>query len=183
MKKIVVCLFCTFCLYAQSQTAEDYYQKALEKRGHYALEQIHKAIELDSANLEYRKFRAKKLMVSSADEKDLLMAIDDLTYVAENGGEHFRVYTGIMVCYRELGRDVLSGRRPQIKKDKFGDNSAYNAAYKAIFQKRIDYLNLALVNLNKAEEMGYEKSKADRERKGILEGSAFLKKQMAELKD
>ena len=184
MKKTLLLLtLVVLGLNVQGQTAEEYYEKALEKRGYYALMEINKAIKLDPTNLDYRKFRARKLMTSSAQEEDLLLAIDDLSYVAENGGEHFRVYTGLMVCFRQLGGDVMSGRRPQIKKDKFGDNSAYNKAYKEIYQKRIDHLNSALIYLQKAEEMGYEKSKADFERKYILKDIAFFNQQIAELKD
>lgn len=166
-----------------TQTAEQYHRDSLEKSGYAALIQINKAIELDPTSLEYRKFRAKNLMERSVQEKDLLLAIDDLIYVAENGEEHFRIYTGIMNCYLKLGNTILSERRPKIKKDEFGDNSAYNAAYKEILQKRVDYLRQALSSLKKSEERGYEKRKADLKRNHILKKIGFLKMQMQYLMD
>ena len=184
MNKIILTSLCFALSFSeQSEIAEEYYQKALTKKGHYALTQISKAIELHPNSLEYRKFRAKNLMEGTAQEKDLLLAIDDLTDVAENGGEYFRIYTGIMNCYRKLGNTILSERKPKIKKYKFGDNSAYNAAYKEILQKRIDYLRHALLALKKSEERGYEKRKADLKRKHILKKIGFLKMQMQYLMD
>lgn len=184
MKKTLLLLTLSILsLSVQGQTAEEYYEKALEKTGHYALREIDKAIKLDPTNLDYRKFRARKLMVSNAQEKNLLLAIDDLSYVAENGGEHFRVYTGIATCFRQIGTITLAYHRPEIKKDNFGDNSAYNKAYKEIYQKRIDYLNSALIYLQKAKEIGYEKKKAESKRDDILHDIAFIEKQMVELKD
>ena len=88
-----------------------------------------------------------------------------------------------MNCYLKLGNTILSERQPKITKDEFGDNSTYNAAYKGILQKRIDYLKQALSALKKSKERGYEKRKADLKRKHILKKIGFLKMQMQYLKD
>lgn len=141
---------------------------------------INRCIAMDSMNLNYRKLRAQKLMVSNAQKEELLLAIDDLNYVAKNGGEHYKVYGGIATCYKELANETMRFVRPKIKKDPFGDNTAYNQEYIAIYQQRIDYYNQALAAIDTGSSLGAEKSKVVRAKADIKSKIAELEQMIAE---
>ena len=168
---------------APTRTADYHYQLAQKKKGHLAVTEINKAIAIEPNNLDYRKLRAQKLMTDGAQKEALLLAIDDLTFVANNGGEHYKVYGGIATCYMELSGETLRLKTPEIKKDPFGDNTAYINAYKEIDKERIAYYNKALIAISKGADLGAEKHKVDNARQSILEKISKLEKEMNELKD
>lgn len=115
-------------LYAQASNSWDSYKA------------INHCVETDPKNLDYRKVRADKLLRQKTQEDDMLMAIDDLTFVNANGGEHHKTHAGIGLAHKRLAQETLRWRRPtHIEIDPFGDNDEYNTAMIAIHQRRLKH--------------------------------------------
>ena len=148
------------------------YLYAKISKSHDSYWAIAKCISLDPNNLDYRKVRANKLLREKAQEAEMLLAIDDLQFVNENGGEHHKTHSGMAMAYSRLADDVLRYRRPKhIERDPFGDNEEYNQAQIAIYQRRIDLFVKAREHYQKALALGADHSRITKSELPYIEES------------
>lgn len=157
MKKLFLTLTLLIGLIVNAQDYESLIvdaNTALENRdARKAYDLATKAIEVNSKSNDARWIRAQAAAKSNGSEEKYKTAIEDLKFIANNGGASARIYNAIGIIEQELGNNTYRFKKAKENTGFTDDNSTYVKEQRQIYNDAIIHYQNAIAAFNKSIEI------------------------------